>query len=112
MVPSSSDDPLSCASGKACFDAGAANYDGAEPTDDATDADLALATRHFIRACELGYDRGCHVSGNMFRLGIGVEKDLRRAREYYESVCDEATYPEACHNLHLTDRELSGQSGR
>jgi TPR repeat protein len=79
-------------SGNACYSAGLAAMLGS-----GTDKDNAVAAGLFERGCEvkdtrsgmLQEGRNCQQIALMYRRGLGVTTDERRARTYYQRACDQ-----------------------
>ncbi len=83
--------------GASCYNVGVAERDGVGgPQGPRRPAD---AVRHFLRACELGFSRGCSNAGVMYFLGAeGVALDRERGATLLRRACAEAL-PESCAGL-------------
>lgn len=46
-----------------------------------------MALKHFIRGCDSGDGSGCTNAGIYYRSGDTVNKDLGKARQYFERAC-------------------------
>lgn len=69
--------------------------------------DLEAARLWFSRAAEAGVVEGAVNVGNMYREGLGVEKDLAKAREMFDKFADRN---EVCKQL-LMDVEKQLEAG-
>ena len=97
--------PGNCDGGEGCFESGARTLLYGEPAPDTSKTDLSEAAADFVRSCNFGYDRGCNAAGKMFGDGLGVEKDVEKAKFYYDKACQEKLI-EACHNLFMLNADL------
>jgi serine/threonine protein kinase/TPR repeat protein len=73
----------------------------------ATKADVDEAVALFRRACDQKDGQGCNALGNSYLRGQGVAKDMKKARDAYQTGCDydEST---ACYNLGILYRDGGG----
>lgn len=61
------------------------------------DRERAIAL--YSRACDLGATPGCMILANLYLNGIGTNKDPSKAKEYYETACEENGDGFACFRL-------------
>jgi hypothetical protein len=54
---------------------------------DAGKTDYPAAARSVEYSCALGHATGCFYYGAALRLGVGVDKNLKRAERYFERAC-------------------------
>ncbi|HEY0096315.1 MAG TPA: hypothetical protein VGB96_18445, partial [Archangium sp.] len=60
--------------------------------------DEARALTFFDKACTQGHGQGCFMQSRAYALGLGVPKDLARAKELLKKACDNKFSP-ACKGL-------------
>ena len=51
------------------------------------DKDVSKALTLFKKACNGNWVSACHNIGYMYHQGSGVEKDLYKAKSYYQKAC-------------------------
>ena len=56
------------------------------------------AAKYWEKACDVKHDRACHMLSEMYHYGVGVTKDLKRAKQIRISSCDRG-HAESCHAL-------------
>jgi len=67
-----------------CTNLGIMYWNNSLPKDDTVAADL------FLRGCDGGDSRGCREIAFMYERGQGVQRDLRRAADFYAQAAEEA----------------------
>ncbi|MFH4976148.1 hypothetical protein AB6A40_002857 [Gnathostoma spinigerum] len=50
--------------------------------------DMAASLEYGIRACELNVPESCANVGRMYKIGDGMEKNVEKAKEYYDKAKD------------------------
>ncbi|AFX91420.1 secreted protein [Helicobacter pylori Aklavik117] len=48
---------------------------------------ISLTKKYFKKACDLKEGMGCYNLGVLYQNGEGVEKDLKKATQYYQKAC-------------------------
>ncbi|WP_415752162.1 tetratricopeptide repeat protein [Helicobacter pylori] len=49
--------------------------------------DFTQAKKYFKKACDLKEGMGCYNLGVLYQNGEGVEKNLKKAAQYYKKAC-------------------------
>jgi TPR repeat protein len=68
--------------------------------------DMALAVNFARRGCNLGSATACHYMGVHAYNGLGMEKDLKAALGYFNTVCDAGGGADVCANRDAIKSEL------
>ncbi|MCH4598203.1 sel1 repeat family protein [Helicobacter pylori] len=76
--------------------------------------DYIQAKKYFEKACDLNNSGGCGALGMLYEYGQGVEKDSKKAAQFYSKAC-KLGLQEACEdaqNIEVRDKKHAIASPR
>ena len=68
----------------------------------------AEAAKYWDKACDVKHDRACHMISEMYHYGVGIPKDMVRAKKIRMASCDRG-HADSCHALGVA--YLTGTNG-